>query len=176
MVPVATLLGAQHYKASTGFSSLTNHASLASHNEQTKKKKKKKKSLIIINVCIDRRTEWKTGILAKIVILLKYRNYYYYYYTEGWAFWQVFLEGVLSTHNDFEGSAESIPSFFLSFSSTSSHDFLGLTDLFCATTFSLRTSAIQPVLRSTCPNHLILLVIAPHLSPGCEALWEGSLS
>ena len=41
MVPVATLLGAQHYKASTGFSSLTNHASLASHNEQKKKKKKK---------------------------------------------------------------------------------------------------------------------------------------
>ena len=58
----------------------------------------------------------------------------------------------------FWGSAESIPSFFLSFSSTSSHDFLGLPDLFCATTFSLRTSAIQPVLRSTCPNHLILLM------------------
>ena len=75
MVPVATLLGTQHYKASTGFSSLTNHASLTSHNE-----KKKKKSLIIINVCIDRRTEWKTGIRAKFVILLKYRNYYYYYY------------------------------------------------------------------------------------------------
>ena len=32
MVPVATLLGAQHYKASTGFSSLTKHASLTSHN------------------------------------------------------------------------------------------------------------------------------------------------
>ena len=32
MVSVATLLGAQHYKASTGFSSLTNHASLTSHN------------------------------------------------------------------------------------------------------------------------------------------------
>ena len=32
MVPVATLLGAQHYKASIGFSSLTNHASLTSHN------------------------------------------------------------------------------------------------------------------------------------------------
>ena len=58
----------------------------------------------------------------------------------------------------FWGSAESIPSFFLSFSSTSSHDFLGLPDLFCATTFSLRTSAIQPVLHSTCPNHLIILV------------------
>ena len=27
-----------------------------------------------------------------------------------------------------------------------------------STTFSLHTSAIQPVLRSTCPNHLILLV------------------
>ena len=26
MVPVATLFGTQHYKASTGFSSLTNHA------------------------------------------------------------------------------------------------------------------------------------------------------
>ena len=73
MVPVATLLGAQHYKASTGFSSLTNHASLTSHNYQ-------KKSLIIINVYIDRRTEWKTGIHAKFVILLKYRNYYYCYY------------------------------------------------------------------------------------------------
>ena len=43
-----------------------------------KKKKKKKVSLLIINVCIDRRTEWKTGIHAKFVILLKYRNYYYY--------------------------------------------------------------------------------------------------
>ena len=32
MIPVATLHGAQHYKASTGFSSLTNHASLTSHN------------------------------------------------------------------------------------------------------------------------------------------------
>ena len=29
---------------------------------------------------IDWRTEWKTGIHAKFVILLKYRNYYYYYY------------------------------------------------------------------------------------------------
>ena len=58
----------------------------------------------------------------------------------------------------FWGSAESISSFFLSFFITSSHDFLGLPDLFCATTFSLRTSEIQPVLRSTCPNHLILPV------------------
>ena len=41
---------------------------------------------------------------------------------------------------------------------TNRHLPLLTTDLFCATTFSLRTSAIQPVLRSTCPNHLILLV------------------
>ena len=89
----------------------------------------------------------------------------------------------------FSGSAESISSFFLSFFITSSHDFLGyppktgvrndesslstnishnaakgsvflgLPDLFCASTFSLRTSEIQPVLRSTCPNYLILLVL-----------------
>ena len=39
-----------------------------------------KKSLIIINVCIHRRTVWKTGSYAKYVILLKYRDYYYYYY------------------------------------------------------------------------------------------------
>ena len=78
--------------------------------------------------------------------------------TEGWAF-LTSLSRRRPLHSErFWGSAESIPSFFLSFSSTSSHDFLGLPDLFCATTFSLRTSAIQPVLRSTCPNHLILLV------------------
>ena len=78
MVPVATLLGAQHYKASTGFSSpntyrTTNFATLAKIN------KSEKKSPIIINVCIHRRTVWKTGSYAKYVILLKYRDYYYYY-------------------------------------------------------------------------------------------------
>ena len=74
MVPVATLLGAQHYKASTGFSSpnkyrTTNIATL------TKINKKSEKSPIIINVCIHRRTVWKTGNYAKYVILLKYRDY-----------------------------------------------------------------------------------------------------
>ena len=78
MVPMATLLGAQYYKASTGFSSpnnyrTTNFATLAKIN-------KSEKSLIIINVCIHRRTIWKTGSYAKYVILLKYRDYYYYYY------------------------------------------------------------------------------------------------
>ena len=77
MVPVATLLGAQHYKASTGFSfqntyCTTNFATLAKIN-------KSEKSLIIINVCIHRRTVLKTGSYAKYIILLKYRDYYYYY-------------------------------------------------------------------------------------------------
>ena len=81
MVPMATLLGAQHYKASTGFSSpnkyrTTNIATLTNI-------KKVRKSPIIINVCFHRRTVWKTGNYAKYVILLKYRDYYnynYYYY------------------------------------------------------------------------------------------------
>ena len=68
--------------------------------------------------------------------------------TEGWAFWQVFLEGVLSTQNDSEGQQNP---YLASFCHSQAL-------LFWATTFSLRTSAIQPVLRSTCPNHLILLV------------------
>ena len=62
MVPVATLLGAQYYKASTGFSSpnkycTTNMATLT-------KSPKKKLSPITINVCIHRRTVWKTGNLV----------------------------------------------------------------------------------------------------------------
>ena len=52
----------------------TNFATLAKIN------KSEKKSPIIINVCIHRRTVWKTGSYAKYVILLKYRDYYYYYY------------------------------------------------------------------------------------------------
>ena len=76
MVPVATWLGAQYYKASTGFSSpnkchTTNIATLT-------QKKVRKKSPIIINVCIHWRTVWKTGNHAKYVILLKHRDYYYY--------------------------------------------------------------------------------------------------
>ena len=78
MVPVATLLGAQYNKASTGFSS----PNKVSHNypRNTAKINKSEKSLIIINVCIHWMTVWKTGSYAKYVILLKYRYYYYYYY------------------------------------------------------------------------------------------------
>ena len=39
MILVATILGAQHYKASTGFSSLTNIAQLTSHNNNKKHNK-----------------------------------------------------------------------------------------------------------------------------------------
>ena len=75
MVPVATFLGAQHYKASTGFHSPNKHRTTII---ATLKKVQQKLSPIIINVCIYRRTVWKTGNYAKYVILLKYRNYYYY--------------------------------------------------------------------------------------------------
>ena len=50
----------------------------------------------------------------------------------------------------------------------------GLQFVFCATTFSLCTSAIKPALRSTCPSHHILLVRRPYLGHG--DLIEGSLS
>ena len=96
MVPVATLLGAQHYKASTGFSSpnkyrTTNIATLTNI-------KKVRKSPIIINVCIHRRTVWKTGNYAKYVILLKYRdNYYYYYY----YYYFIIITSVSSKFTDF---------------------------------------------------------------------------
>ena len=78
MVPVATLLGAQHYKASTGFSSPNKHRTTIIAT--LTKSPKNKLSPIIISVCIQRRTVWKTGNYAKYVILLKYRDYYYHFY------------------------------------------------------------------------------------------------
>ena len=57
MVPVATLLGSQHYEASTGISSHKHHTTKIAHLT---------KSLIIINVFIHWRTVWKTGIHPKI--------------------------------------------------------------------------------------------------------------
>ena len=75
MVPVATFLDAQHYKARTGFRSPNKHRTTITNN--TNKKSAKKLSPIIINVCIHRRIVWKTGNYAKYVILLKYRDYYY---------------------------------------------------------------------------------------------------
>ena len=78
MVPVATLRCAQHYKASTGFSSPINKYPTINIEKLTKSLIRKCPK--IINVCIHRRTVWKIGSHAKYVILLKYRDYYYYYY------------------------------------------------------------------------------------------------
>ena len=82
MVPVATLLGAQQYKASTGFSSPNIHRTT---NIASLKNKSEKNSPIIIIVCIHRRTVWKIGSHAYFFILLRYRNNYYhnYYYCGG---------------------------------------------------------------------------------------------
>ena len=72
MIPATTLLGAQHYKVSTGFSSphkcrTTNTTSL--------KIKKSETVPIIISVCIHRRTVWNIGSHTKYVIFLKYREF-----------------------------------------------------------------------------------------------------
>ena len=69
MVPVATLLGAQHYNASTGFPSAdkyykTNFATI------TKIKKTLKKSPIIIHVCIHLRTVWMLAVLLNTLSTL----------------------------------------------------------------------------------------------------------
>ena len=65
MVTVATLLFAQHYKASSCLI-----LSQISHNLQ--------EIVIIINPFNHERTIRKTGIHAKYGILMKYRNLYYY--------------------------------------------------------------------------------------------------
>ena len=70
MAPVATLVGAQHYKASTGYSFPNKY-----RNTNTTPQKVQK-SLIIIIVCIHRRTVWKIDGHAKYFIILEYRNYY----------------------------------------------------------------------------------------------------
>ena len=62
MVPVATLLGAQHYKASNGFSSPNKHRTTIIAT--LTKVRKKQLSPIIISVCIHRRTVWETGNYA----------------------------------------------------------------------------------------------------------------
>ena len=77
MVPVATLLGAQHYKQAlaslllTYIYRTTNFATVAKINKSEKKSNN--------NQCLyHRRTVRKTGSYAKYVILLKYRDYDYH--------------------------------------------------------------------------------------------------
>ena len=96
--------------------------------------------------------------------------------TEGWAFWQVFLEGVLSTQNDFEGQQNPYLASFCH-----SQALLPMISLACQI-FSVQPHSACILLQSSlcCALHVQTISSywcgAPHLSPGCQALWEGSLS
>ena len=96
--------------------------------------------------------------------------------TEGWAFWQVFLEGVLSTQNYFEGQQNPYLASFCH--SQALHPMISL----ACQTFSVQPHSACVLLQSSlcCTVHVQTISSywcgAPHLSPGCQALWEGSLS
>ena len=96
--------------------------------------------------------------------------------TEGWAFWQVFLEGVLSTQNDFEGQQNPYLASFCH--SQALHPMISL----ACQIFSVQPHSACVLLQSSlcCTLHVQTISSywcgAPHLSPGCQALWEESLS
>ena len=96
--------------------------------------------------------------------------------TEGWAFWQVFLEGVLSTQNGSEGQQNP---YLVSFChSPTLHPMIS----WACQIFSVQPHSAFVLLQSSlcCAPHVQTISSywcgAPHLSPGCQALWEGSLS
>ena len=77
--------------------------------------------------------------------------------TEGWAFWQVFLEGILSTQNDSEGQQN--PYLASSCHSQALHPMISL----ACQIFSVQPHTACVLLQSSLccalrPNHLILLV------------------
>ena len=96
--------------------------------------------------------------------------------TEGWAFWQVFLEGVLSTQNDSEGQQNPYLASFCH--SQALHPMIFL----ACQIFSVQPHSACVLLQSSLCWALHVQTIsscwcgAPHLSLGCQALWEGSLS
>ena len=96
--------------------------------------------------------------------------------TEGWAFWQVFLEVVLSTQNDSEGQQNPYLASFCH--SQALHPMISL----ACQIFSVQPHSVCVLLQSSlcCALHVQTISSyrcgAPHLSPGCQALWEGSLS
>ena len=96
--------------------------------------------------------------------------------TEGCAFWQVFLEGILSTQNDSEGQQNPYLASFCH--SQALHPMISL----ACQIFSVQTHSACILLQSSLCYALHVQTIssywcgAPHLSPGCQALWEGSLS
>ena len=95
---------------------------------------------------------------------------------EGWAFRQVFLEGVLSTQNDFEGQQNPYLASFCH--SQALHPMISL----ACQIFSVQPHSACVLLQSSlcCALHVQIISSywcgAPNLSPGCQALWEGSLS
>ena len=96
--------------------------------------------------------------------------------TEGWAFWQVFLEGILSTQNGSEGQQNPYLASFCH--SPALHPMISLV----CQIFSVQPHSACVLLQSSlcCALHVQTISSywcgAPHLSPGCQALWEGSLS
>ena len=96
--------------------------------------------------------------------------------TEGWAFWQVFLEGVLSTQNGSEGQQN--PDLASFCHSQALHPMISLG----CQIFSVQPHSACVLLQSSlcCALHVQTISSywcgAPHLSSGCQALWEGSLS
>ena len=92
------------------------------------------------------------------------------------SFWQVFLEGVLSTQNDFEGQQNPYLASFCH--SQALHPMICL----ACQIFSVQPHSACVLLQSSlcCALHVQTISSywcgAPHLSPGCQALWEGSLS
>ena len=96
--------------------------------------------------------------------------------TEGWAFWQVFLEGVLSTQNGSEGQQNPYLASFCH--SQALHPMISL----ACQIFSVQPHSACVLLQSSLCCALYIQTIssywcgAPHLSPGCQALWEVSLS
>ena len=91
--------------------------------------------------------------------------------TEGWAFCQVFLEGVLSTQNDFEGQQNPYLASFCH--SQALHPMISL----ACQIFSVQPHSACVLLQSSlcCALHVQTISSywcgAPHLSPGCQALW-----
>ena len=97
--------------------------------------------------------------------------------TEGWAFSQVFLEGVLSTQNDFEGQQNPYLASFCH--SQALHPMISL----ACQIFSVQPHSACILLQSSlcCALHVQTISSywcgAPHLSPGClRVRAQGSLN
>ena len=120
--------------------------------------------------------------LRKFVFVWKILGYHHHHHhhihfralfssTEGWAFWQVFPEGVLSTQNDFEGQQNPYLASFCH--SQALHPMISLGCQIFSACVLLQSSLCCALHVQTISSYWCG---APHLSLGCQALWEGSLS